>query len=71
MKPADKRNLMIGRSESSAADLPTDVRAELDSRLERIGRARLGDPSPHRRATNFNPRPTLRIERRMLKMLTS
>ena len=36
MKPSNKRKPMIGRPESSAANLPADVRAELDSRLARI-----------------------------------
>lgn len=36
MKPVNKKKPVIGRSESSAANLPTDVRADLDSRLARI-----------------------------------
>ncbi len=36
MKPANKRKLMIGRPESSAANLPETVRKDLDSRLARI-----------------------------------
>jgi DNA-binding FrmR family transcriptional regulator len=36
MKPANKKKPVIGRPESSAANLPTDVRADLDSRLARI-----------------------------------
>ncbi len=36
MKPANKKKPVIGRPESSAANLPTDLRAELDSRLARI-----------------------------------
>jgi DNA-binding FrmR family transcriptional regulator len=36
MKPADKKKPVIGRPESSAANIPADVRAELDSRLARI-----------------------------------
>src|SRR5216110_106806 len=36
MKPATRRKAVIGRPESSAANLPADVRADLDSRLARI-----------------------------------
>ena len=36
MKSASKKKLMLGRPESSAANLPSNVRAELDSRLARI-----------------------------------
>ena len=36
MKPTHKRRLVVGRPDSSAANLPADVRAELDSRLARI-----------------------------------
>ncbi len=36
MKTANKKKPMIGRPESSAANLPSDVRAHLDARLARI-----------------------------------
>jgi len=36
MKPLTKKKLVIGRPESSAANLPGDVRKDLDSRLARI-----------------------------------
>ncbi len=36
MKSTKKTKLTIGRPESSAANLPADVRADLDSRLARI-----------------------------------
>lgn len=36
MKPASKRKPVIGRPESSAANLPEAVRKDLDSRLARI-----------------------------------
>lgn len=36
MKPTNKKKLMIGRPESSAANLPDEVRRDLDSRLARI-----------------------------------
>jgi DNA-binding FrmR family transcriptional regulator len=36
MKPAGKKKLVIGRPESSVANLPSDVRVDLDSRLARI-----------------------------------
>src|SRR5437660_10143464 len=36
MKPARKRRAVVGRPESSAANLPKDVRSDLDSRLARI-----------------------------------
>ncbi|HEU5248665.1 MAG TPA: metal-sensitive transcriptional regulator [Thermoanaerobaculia bacterium] len=36
MKPARKRSSVVGRPESSAANLPAAVRKDLDSRLARI-----------------------------------
>ena len=36
MKPTSKRKPIVGRPESSAANLPKDVRGDLDSRLARI-----------------------------------
>jgi DNA-binding FrmR family transcriptional regulator len=36
MKPANKKKLVIGRPESSAANLSEEVRRDLDSRLARI-----------------------------------
>lgn len=36
MKATHKRKQVLGRPESSAANLPTDVRKDLDSRLARI-----------------------------------
>lgn len=36
MKPTTKRKPVVGRPESSAANLPSDVRGDLDSRLARI-----------------------------------
>src|SRR5262252_3132429 len=36
MKTTSKKKVIVGRLESSAANLPLDVRADLDSRLARI-----------------------------------
>ncbi len=36
MKATSKRKPIVGRQESSAANLPADVRADLDSRLAKI-----------------------------------
>ena len=36
MKPTTKKRQIVGRPESSAANLPVEVRADLDARLARI-----------------------------------
>ncbi len=36
MKPSTKKKPVVGRPESSAANLPSEVRSELDTRLARI-----------------------------------